>query len=55
LVYFTTIWSILWPFGLFCSHSVYFLVIWHIFLRLDMLHQEKSGYADFESKTIDFS
>jgi hypothetical protein len=24
-------WYILWTFGLFCSHLVYFMVIWYIF------------------------
>jgi hypothetical protein len=27
LVYFVAIWSILWPFGLFCDHLVYFVAI----------------------------
>jgi hypothetical protein len=31
LVYFVDIWSILWPFGMFCGHLVYFVVIWYSF------------------------
>jgi hypothetical protein len=30
-------------FGVFCGHLVYFMVIWYIFSRFGMLHQEKSG------------
>jgi hypothetical protein len=30
LVYFTTIWYILWSFGIFYGHLVYFMVIWYI-------------------------
>jgi hypothetical protein len=46
----------LWPFGIFCGHLVYFIVIWYILwpfgifychleyiFRIGMLHQEKSG------------
>jgi hypothetical protein len=36
LVYFMTIWSILWLFGLFDGYLVYFP-------RFGILHQEKSG------------
>jgi hypothetical protein len=36
LVYFTAIVSILWPFGIFCGHLVYFP-------RFGILYQEKSG------------
>jgi hypothetical protein len=31
-VYFMTIWSILWPFGIFYGHLVYFAVIWYTYL-----------------------
>jgi hypothetical protein len=31
LVYFVAVWSILWPFGLFCGHFIYFMVLWYIF------------------------
>jgi hypothetical protein len=27
-------WCILWPFGVFCGHLVYFVVIWYIFGHL---------------------
>jgi hypothetical protein len=30
-VYLMAIWSILRPFGIFCAHSGYFMVIWYIF------------------------
>jgi hypothetical protein len=46
----------LWPFGIFCGHVVYFVAIWYIlwpfgifcghlvyFSRFGMLYQEKSG------------
>jgi hypothetical protein len=29
--YFMTIWSIVWSFGIFCGHLVYFMFIWYIF------------------------
>jgi hypothetical protein len=54
--YFTTIWSILRPFGLFYDHLVYFTAIGYIFLTsgtfcgnlvyfscFGMLYQEESG------------
>jgi hypothetical protein len=31
LVYDMDIWYILGPFGIFCGHSVYFILVWHIF------------------------
>jgi hypothetical protein len=31
LVHFITIWYILWPFGIFYGHLVYFMAIWYIF------------------------
>jgi hypothetical protein len=34
------IWSILWPFGIFCGNSVYFVVIWYIFPGVGKLYQE---------------
>jgi hypothetical protein len=67
LVYFETIWyilwtlgiPILWTFGLFSSHLVYFIdtlyifrhlvyfvVLWVYLYRVGMLHQEKSGNPD---------
>jgi hypothetical protein len=30
LVYFTSMWYTLWPFGIFYGHLVYFVAIWHI-------------------------
>jgi hypothetical protein len=36
LVYFTTIWYILWPFGIFYGHLVYFS-------HFGLLYYEKSG------------
>jgi hypothetical protein len=38
-----TIGSYLQPFGRFCGHLIYFMVIWHIFSRIGMLYKEKSG------------
>jgi hypothetical protein len=31
VAYFIAFWFILWPFGIFCDHLVYFIVIWYIF------------------------
>jgi hypothetical protein len=39
LVSFTAIGNILWPFGIFCGHLVYFP-------RFGILYQEKSGNPD---------
>jgi hypothetical protein len=39
LVYFTAIGNILWPFGIFCGHLVYFPCF-------GILYQEKSGNPD---------
>jgi hypothetical protein len=36
-------WFILPSFGLFCDQFVDFIIIWNIFSRFGMLHQEKSG------------
>jgi hypothetical protein len=33
LVYFTAIGNILWPFGIFCGHPVYFSPFWYFVLR----------------------
>jgi hypothetical protein len=43
LVYFMTIWSTLRPLEIFYGHFVYFVVIWYIFPRFDILDQKKSG------------
>jgi hypothetical protein len=49
LVYFMTIWSILRPLEIFYGNLAYFVVIWYIFSRFGMLHQEKSGNPDQKS------
>jgi hypothetical protein len=41
VVYFTTIWYILWPFGIFYDYLVYFT-------RFGTFFQEKSGNPDIE-------
>jgi ABC-type spermidine/putrescine transport system permease subunit II len=33
LVYFTAIGNILWPFGIFCGHLVYFFPFWYFVPR----------------------
>jgi hypothetical protein len=38
-----TIWSILLLLEIVYSHLVYVVVIWYIFPRFGILHQEKSG------------
>jgi hypothetical protein len=43
LVSFMSIWSILMPFGTFCGHMLYFVIIWYIFSRFGMMYKEKSG------------
>jgi hypothetical protein len=40
LVYFMAIWCILLPFGIFCGHLEYYIVVWYIFPRFGMLHQK---------------
>jgi hypothetical protein len=35
--------NILWSFGIFYGHLVYFMAIWYIFPRFGILRQEKSG------------
>jgi hypothetical protein len=39
-------WNILRQFGIFYSHLIYFIAVWYIFTRLDMLYHEKSGNPD---------
>jgi hypothetical protein len=46
------IWYILWSFGIFYGHLVYFVVIWYIFFRFGMLYQEKSGNPDSTTITL---
>jgi hypothetical protein len=46
LVIFLAIWSILWPFGIFCGHLLNVVVMWYIFPRFGMLYKEKSGNLD---------
>jgi hypothetical protein len=50
LMYNGSCWYILWPFGHFYSHLVYFvdfIVIWFIFYRFGThMYQEKSGNPD---------
>jgi hypothetical protein len=44
LVYFTAIGYILWPFGIFCVHLVFLMVVCTCtFSRFGMFSQEKSG------------
>jgi hypothetical protein len=45
-VYFTAIWYILWPFGIFCGNLVYFVAIWYILWPFWYVYQEKSGNPD---------
>jgi hypothetical protein len=32
-IYFTTIWYILWPFGIFCRNLVHFPLFWYVFFK----------------------
>jgi hypothetical protein len=43
LVYRIAICYILWPFGIYYGHFVYFVVVWYIFSRFGRLYEEKSG------------
>jgi hypothetical protein len=57
---FLAIWSILWSFGIFYGHLVYFMIIWnavwpfglfyghlvYLFFPFSMLYQRKSGNPD---------
>jgi hypothetical protein len=47
-IHFTAKLYILWPFGTFCGHLVYFVVIWYILLRFGMLYREKSGIPGWD-------
>jgi hypothetical protein len=40
------IWNILRPFGEFSDHLVNFVLIWYIFSRFGITHQQKSGNPD---------
>jgi hypothetical protein len=54
LVYFTSIWYNLWPFGLFYGHLVYFVAIWYILwlfgVFLEKIWQPWSRAEDWELK-----
>jgi hypothetical protein len=41
--YFTAIWSMLRPFGVFYGRLGNLVIIWYIFFRFGILYQEKSG------------
>jgi hypothetical protein len=43
LGYFMAFWSILRPYVIYSGHLADLIVIWYIFSRFGMLHQEKSG------------
>jgi hypothetical protein len=45
-------WYILWPFGIFYGHLVFFVVLCHIFPTLECLDQEKSGNPACQRKNI---
>jgi hypothetical protein len=49
-IYFWAIWIILWIFGIFYDHSVYFVFIWYIFPSFGIMHQEKSGNPEQQTK-----
>jgi hypothetical protein len=54
LVYFMTIWNILWPFGLIYGRLVLFVVICYIFPNLVCLDQDKSGNPAWSQIGEDF-
>jgi hypothetical protein len=49
LIYFITIWNMLWIFGIFYDHSVHFVFIWYIFSSFGIMLQEKSGNPDWDT------
>jgi hypothetical protein len=58
LVYVTVIWHILRPFGIFCGHLAYLMVIWYIFpilvcctkKNLATLLEQDDGFLTSEPK-----
>jgi hypothetical protein len=52
-MYFKAIWSILWPFGIFCGHLVHFMAIRHIFPVLVCCNKEKSGNPERVTNSSD--
>jgi hypothetical protein len=50
LVYFMTIWNILWPFDIIYGRLVQFVAIWYIYPVLVCLDHEKSGNPGFRVK-----
>jgi hypothetical protein len=51
LVYSFDVWSILLPFGIFCGHLVYFMVIWFIFYGFGTLYQENLATGKIRTHT----
>jgi hypothetical protein len=49
--YFTTIWYILWPFGIFNGNLVYFMAAWYILPRFGILFK-KSGNPASDSGRV---
>jgi hypothetical protein len=47
-------WYFLWPFAIFYGQLVNFVDIWHIFSRLDMSYQLRSGNPgrEIESRQV---
>jgi hypothetical protein len=45
---------VLWSFGLFYDHLVYFVAIWYTFPPFGMLYQEKSGNSAANSQSFGF-
>jgi hypothetical protein len=43
LLHFIVICNILQPVGILSGHLIDFTVVWYVFPRFGMLHQEKSG------------
>jgi hypothetical protein len=48
LLYFKAIWDILWPFGIYCSHLVYFS-------GFGIMYQDKSGNPGLASSIADLN
>jgi hypothetical protein len=45
------VWSIVQPFGIFCSHSVNFMVIWNIFSPI-LVHCSKKNLATLVERVL---
>jgi hypothetical protein len=55
LIYFSAIWNILAPFGIFYGHLVQFVFVWYIFSGFGTMCHEKSGNPDGITKSCSWN